>query len=572
MIVKTAAFREIRHLAVVLLSVLACVSFPSGALAQSGTPSSEPYVYKVDSINPGVGTSFSGSQNDTPQALMESFMDAGQEEDWRKAAGALDLSYLPVSEQAAQGPELARQLHSVLKRAMTIDWAGLPDRPDAVDTTSSNKNPMAGVSRRNLMLARVSANDRSVSIRMHRIQVNGGEPLWFFASQTVENVPSLYERFGPTDFEKKLPPSLRAPAFWTLAWWEVIAIPLVLLVALLAAAGTWAAIRAFCRRYGETLPGRILAAMKAPAAILAFAGTFAIVRRIVFTFSGALNTLLDPLQTLLIVIAIAALFLAVIEAILDMVADSQIDDLGKPDHEKDRNYYTTLSAVRRIIIVLLILLGIGIVLIQTNMTDTLGFSLLAGAGMFSLILAFAARKLLSDIMASMQIAFAKTARIGDAVEFNGDWCYVEKIGFTHLRLRTWDDRRIMAPVSSFVQSSFENWTKQDASLLKLAHLRLDHRADVDALRDEFAKFVEGDEDLCDKENAKIQVVDHDATGMWLRMVARAPDPATGWAMQCRMREYMLAAAARLDAAAGNEPAPAYLPREREVRIDLANKD
>ncbi|MBS7670356.1 mechanosensitive ion channel family protein [Croceicoccus gelatinilyticus] len=571
MIAKTAAIRLSQALVFLVLALLASLALVAPAFSQSGGSSSEPYVYEVDSINPGLRTTFSGSQNDTPQALMEAFMEAGRNEDWRKASGALDLSYLPVSEQAGQGPELARKLHSVLKRAMTIDWAGLPDRPDAVDVTSSDKNPMAGIARRNLMLARVSTEDRSVSIRMHRLKVDGGEPVWLFASQTVENVPALYKRFGPTKFEQKMPPWLRAPAFWTLAWWEVIAIPLVLLIALLAAAGTWVAIRTFCRRYGETLPGRILAAMKAPAAILAFAGTFAVVRRIVFTFSGAVNTLLDPLQTLLIVIALAALFLAVIEAILDMVADSQIDDLGKPDHEKDRNYYTTLSAVRRIIIVLLILLGIGIVLIQTNMTDTLGFSLLAGAGMFSLVLAFAARKMLSDIMASMQIAFAKTARIGDAVEFNGEWCYVEKIGFTHLRLRTWDDRRIMAPVASFVQSSFENWTKQDASLLKLAHLRLDHRADVDALRKEFAKFVEDEDGICDKENAKIQVVDHDASGMWLRMIARSPDPATGWDMHCRMREYMLAAAARLDAAAGNEPAPAYLPREREVRIDLADK-
>lgn len=571
MIAKIAAFRRSWLIVVFALSFVICLAAPGVSFAQSANSSSEPYVYEVDAINPGVGNTFSGSENDTPQALMEAFMEAGRNEDWRKASGALDLSYLPVSEQAAKGPELARKLHSVMKRAMTTDWAGLPDRPDAVDVTSSDKNPMAGIPRRNLMLARVSTSDHSVSIRMHRLQVDGGEPVWLFASQTVENVPELYERFGPTEFEQKMPPWLRAPAFWTLAWWEVIAIPLVLLVALLAAAATWAGIRAFCRKFGKKLPGRILAAMKAPAAILAFAGTFAVVRRIVFTFSGAINTLLDPLQTLLIVIAIAAVFLAVIEAILDMVADSQIDDLGKPEHEKDRNYYTTLSAIRRIVIVLLILLGIGIVLIQTDVTDTLGFSLLAGAGMFSLVLAFAARRMLSDIMASMQIAFAKTARIGDAVEFNGEWCYVEKIGFTHLRLRTWDDRRIMAPVASFVQSSFENWTKQDASLLKLAHLRLDHRADVDALRKEFARFVEDEDGICDKENAKIQVVDHDATGMWLRLIARAPDPATGWDMHCRMREYMLAAAARLDAAAGNEPAPAYLPREREVRIDLADK-
>jgi len=552
---------------------LALLAQGSQAWAQSSAgSSSSPYVYEVDAVNPGLAVTLGESANDTPQALLETLMEAAREEDWDKAAATLDLSFLPPAQQSAKGPELARELHSVIKRTMMLDWSSLPDRPDAIDTSSSDKNPMAGISRRNLLLARVDLEDRPVSIRLHRVMAPGGEPIWLFANQTVENVPALYEIYGPSKLEQKLPPALRKPAFWTLAWWEVIAIPIVLLIALIAAGLVWTAFRSVWRRLEDTLWGRIAAAMKMPAAILSFAGTFAIVRRLVFTFSGAVNTILDPLQTLLIVIGIGALFLAVVEGILDMVADSQIDDLGKPNHEQDRNYYTNLSALRRVAIVMLIIIGIGIVLIQTNLTDTLGFSLLAGAGMFSLILAFAARKLLGDIMASLQIALAKTARIGDAVQFNDDWCYVEKIGFTHLRLRTWDDRRIMAPVSSFVQSSFENWTKKDASLLKLAHLRLDHRADVDALRDEFEGFVAQEDGICDKENAKIQVVDHDATGMYLRLVARAPDPSTGWDVQCRMREWMLAAAARLDAAAGNEPAPAYLPREREVRIDLAQKD
>ncbi len=558
-----------------LLAFLAAMALavPAGALAQgNAATSSEPYVYKVDTLNGGLAPAPDDFYRDTPQALLESFLDAGKQEDWARAGYALDLTHLTPEERREQGPVLAAMLYDVLSGSIIIDWGSLSDRPDAVDTTTSDKNPMAGAARRNIRLGRIDLPGRSASIRIARLQEPGADPVWLFASQTVQNVPELYGIYGPTKFERMLPESLRAPAFWTLAWWEVIALPIVILIAFGAAALTWRAIGDFVNRYQDTIIARILKAVRMPAALFAFAGTFALVRQQAFTFSGLINAVLDPLQTLLIVFAVAAVFLSIIEAVLDRVADSQIEDFSKPDHEHDRNYYTMLSAIRRVAIVVVLLLGIGIVLIQTSLTETLGFSLLASAGLFTIVLAFAARKLLADIMASLQIAFSKTARIGDAVKYSGEWCYVEKIGFTHLRLRTWDNRRIIAPVGNFVQESFENWTKKDPTLTKVAYLHLDHRADIDALREDFARFVEEDEDVIHKDEAKLQVVDHTPSALVLRLLAPAPDPQRGWNMHCRMREYMLKAAVKRDAATGNEPSPAFIPREREVRLDLSRED
>ena len=175
-------------------------------------------------------------------------------------------------------------------------------------------------------------------------------------------------------------------------------------------------------------------------------------------------------------------------------------------------------------------------------------------------------------MSSVQIAFAQTARIGDAVQYEGQWCFVEKIGFTHLRLRTWDERRVIAPLSDFTNKSFENWTKRDASLMMHVELELDNRADVEKLRGPFREFVEQDEDVVDPEDASCEVVGQTGRAMVVRFMARSSDPKCGWKMHCRLRERMLAVAAGLDAAAANEPVPTYLPREREVRMDLARKD
>jgi small-conductance mechanosensitive channel len=398
------------------------------------------------------------------------------------------------------------------------------------------------------------------------VQEPDGEPVWVFSRQTVANVPALYREYGPTQFEQMLPAPLRKQAVWTLAWWELIALPLVLIVAALAGLATYLGIRRLREGYDtDTKIGGVLQAVHLPVTLLAFAGTFALVRNTVLRLSGPAKDLLDPFQLILVIAAILGIVLAAIEALFEFATNRRTDELEAPGNHQDRNFYTKMSAIRRIVTALLLLAAVGFLLVASNIADTLGFSILASAGVLGLVLAFAARKVLGDIMASVQIAFAQTARIGDAVQFEGQWCFVEKIGFTHLRLRTWDERRVIAPVSAFTNESFENWTKQDASLMTHVELQLDNRADVDALREEFRNYVQRDEDIVDPEDAICEVVAQDARAKTVRFMARAADPKTGWSMHCRVREHMLAFAARLDAT--TEPTPAYFAREREVSLE-----
>ena len=541
------------------------LALSAAAMAQSErsvAQGSEPYVYQVDALdNGGAGTPL---DLDTPMGLLETFMDAGEEERWNDASAALDFANLPDADRE----ETAAALYDMLHRSMTIDWIGLPDRPDAVDTETSSEDPMAGVARRSITLGSLEMRERPVPIRIARVQAPGGEPLWVFSRQSVANVPALYEIYGPTQFEKSLPTALRKQAFWTLAWWEVLALPLILLLSALAAALTYLAInrwRSRCDADGK-IHG-VLRAIHLPATLLAFAGTFAIIRETFFRLSGPVKDLLDPLQLILVIAAVIGIALSVIEALFDFATSRRTDELEDPDNYEDRNFYTKMSAIRRMVTVVILLAGIGFLLVASNISSTLGFSIMASAGVLGLVLVFAARKVLGDIMASVQIAFSKTARIGDAVDYDGQWCFVEKIGFTHLRLRTWDERRVIVPVSEFTSESFENWTKQDASLMMHVELELDNRADVEALRGPFRDFVNSDKDVIDPDDASCEVVGQSAKAMVVRFMARSSDPKCGWEMHCRLRERMLAEAAKLDAASGREPAPAFMPREREVRMD-----
>ena len=562
--------RTYRTLAGLLALFLTVIAAPLTAQNDPDVPSgSEPYVYEVEPLNTGISTRGEPLELDTPQALLESFFAAAEAGEWERAATALDMTNLSPQEQATDAEDLAAMMYEIANRSIAVSWADLPDRPDAVDTAASDKNPMAGAERRHITLAHLRLGRRSVPVSIARLQEPGGEPVWMFSRQTVGNLPELYERYGPTDFELSLPVPLRKQAFWTLAWWEVIAIPLVLFLAFITAVLTYRAVGAGKKRFDDDkMLGVILRAVQVPITLLALAGSFALMRNVLFTFSGPVEDILGPLQLTLIVIAIGAIIVTAVEAVLDLATDRNVRKIEDPENEDSRDFYTQASAVRRLIIVAVMLAGLGIVLVQSNLTQTLGFSLLAGAGVLGLIIAFAARQVLGDIMASMQIAFAKTARIGDAVQYEGQWCYVEKIGFTHLRLRTWDDRRVMAPVSEFVGSSFENWTKQEPALIMRVPIYLDHRADVQALREKLMVFVEDDNDIINKDQAKLEVIDHEPRGMVARACVHAKDPKIGWDMHCRVREFLLKTAAEMDAASGNEPAPAYLPREREVQMDL----
>ena len=560
----------ISRLATLAAFVLLCIAGANAPLlAQDGRQveqGSSPTVYKIEALDNGTGQEPPRLFLDTPMGLIESFMVAGERGDWDRATAALDYADIERSEAQVDRQRLAAQLYHLMNHTVAIDWAALPDRPDAMDIDASSKNPMAGVSRRSLSIAMLELGDRRVPIRLSRVQEPGGEPVWVFSRQTVANVPALYDRYGPTQFEKMLPAPLREQAAWTLAWWELIVLPLVLIVAALAGLLTYLGIRRLREgRDEDTKIGGVLQAIHLPVTLLAFAGTFALVRNSVLRLSGPAKDLLDPFQLILVIAAILGMALAAVEALFELATNRRTDTLEAPGNHKDRNFYTKMSAIRRIVTALLLLAAVGFLLVASNIADTLGFSILASAGVLGLVLAFAARKVLGDIMASVQIAFAQTARIGDAVQFEGQWCFVEKIGFTHLRLRTWDERRVIAPVSAFTSESFENWTKQDASLMTHVELQFDNRADVDALREEFGNYVHQDEDIIDPEDATCEVVAQDARAKTVRFMARSTDPKTGWSMHCRVREHMLAFAARLDATI--EPTPVYFAREREVTIE-----
>ncbi|WP_424022310.1 mechanosensitive ion channel domain-containing protein [Oceanisphaera pacifica] len=129
--------------------------------------------------------------------------------------------------------------------------------------------------------------------------------------------------------------------------------------------------------------------------------------------------------------------------------------------------------------------------------------------------------------------------MGDSVLFEGNWAYVESIFYTFIRLRTWDERRIIVPVKHFVSQPFENWSVKDARIMKTITLFLDHKADIRPLRDAFIEMAKQDEGVIDHNTLAVNVTKHSRWGQEISFYAMSPDPSSAWSMAMRLREGML---------------------------------
>lgn len=522
----------------------------------------DPVVFRVDDLGYGSPAQREELDLDTPRSALETFQSLAGQGDFSTAALALDLRSIPEDERAQRAPELAEYLHAVLERRVWVDWERLPDRPDGLQDWKEGDQALSGEARRSFRLTTLRLKSIPVSIRLSRLHTPDSAPVWVFSRQTVRNIDALHEAFGPNRLEQAIPQTLRGEAFAGLEWWELIAAPLLLLITTAAGLLTY-------RRVGRVVPnsGRgwsaMLRGVQLPLALLVSTAILWATLNYIVTFSGPVTLFLDPLTIALVILAAVFLVSAAMDTVIDIAIREDVDDLSADRHENLRNRYTNVSAARRLIILVLLITGFGFVLSQTNLFANLGLSILASASVVGLAVGFAAREVLSNILASLQIAFSKSARIGDRLIYDGYLCTVEQIYFTYVQLLTWDDRRLVVPVNELVSTPFENLTLRESKMVRSVTLLLDHRADPDLLRDTFHDFVESDDRVTEKDEAALEVIEHSREGIHARFHFSSPNPAEGWDAHNDLRERLLKRCRELE----EERDLPMLPTETERKLD-----
>jgi small-conductance mechanosensitive channel len=192
----------------------------------------------------------------------------------------------------------------------------------------------------------------------------------------------------------------------------------------------------------------------------------------------------------------------------------------------------------------------------------LGASLLASAGIGGIILGFAARPVLGNLLAGIQIALSQPFRIDDVLYVNGTWCWVEEVTATYVVLRAWDLRRLVVPLDWFITNQFENWSRNSSELMGTVFLWVDYAMPVAALREEFTRLLNQSERWNGK-TASVQVTDASDRAMQVRFLMSSASSTVLWELRCSVREDLIAFV--------RDHYPEHLPRLRAELTDTGNE-
>lgn len=213
-------------------------------------------------------------------------------------------------------------------------------------------------------------------------------------------------------------------------------------------------------------------------------------------------------------------------------------DITTKDNLYARRVYTQIRVIENIVKFFILFMTLAVMAMTFPNARQIGVSLLASAGIVGIIIGFAAQKALGNVLAGIQIAFAQPIRIDDVVIVENEWGRIEEIALTYVVVRIWDLRRLVVPISYFIENPFQNWTRVSADLLCHVSLFMDYTVPVDAVREELTRIL--NESLhWDKKVNVLQVVNATERTVEIRALMSAADSSSGWNLRCEVREKLL---------------------------------
>jgi small-conductance mechanosensitive channel len=208
------------------------------------------------------------------------------------------------------------------------------------------------------------------------------------------------------------------------------------------------------------------------------------------------------------------------------------------DVYKRRRVETSVQMLRRLLVFIILVVGIAATLLNFQPVRQIGTGLLASAGVAGVIAGFAAQKSLSTIIAGLQVAITQPIRINDHVIVEGEWGVIEEITLTYVVVRVWDQRRLIAPITYFLEKTFQNWTRNSSDLIGVVFLYVDFVVPVDEIRKEAKRIVEQSK-LWDQRVFAFQVTDFKSDSVEIRILATAATAPEVFDIRCEIRERIL---------------------------------
>ena len=204
-----------------------------------------------------------------------------------------------------------------------------------------------------------------------------------------------------------------------------------------------------------------------------------------------------------------------------------------------RKHVTQLRILRRALGTLIVIVTAGFALMTISSVREWGVSLLAAGGAAGIIVGLSLQPLLTNLIAGIQIAMTQPIRIDDAVIVENEWGWIEEINATYVVVRLWDWRRLVVPLTYFIQTPFQNWTRETAALIGTAMIYVSHAAPIEAMRAKLKEICSASP-LWDKRVVNLAVTDLRDRVMEVRCLASARNAPATFDLRCEIREKMIA--------------------------------
>jgi len=213
-------------------------------------------------------------------------------------------------------------------------------------------------------------------------------------------------------------------------------------------------------------------------------------------------------------------------------------DIGVADNLNARKILTQLKVFKGIAISVIIAFAIIISLLTFKQVRTIGVSLLTSAGIVGLIVGFAAQKSIATMLAGIQLAITQPIRLDDVVIVENEWGRIEEITLTYVVVKIWDERRLILPVTYFLEKPFQNWTRTSANITGTLFINVDYNFPVESIRGILPDLLKDNPDW-DGRFWNVQVTKITEQYKEVRILLTSSDASKNWDLRAKIREDLI---------------------------------
>ncbi len=322
------------------------------------------------------------------------------------------------------------------------------------------------------------------------------------------------------------------PAYnWTMAFW-LVGVPILL--GLIGHFLVFKVLRKIAARSGSVIDDYLVRRCYRP---LQWTVVVFVIRLVLpAALPDETQTNVNHILSLLLIASVSWLLIKTVYVLEDYIISRFEVDVK--DNLRARKIHTQLKVLKRIVIILVGIIAMSTMLMTFPRARQLGTTILASAGIIGIVVGMAAQRTIGTFIAGLQIAFTQPIRVDDVVIVENEWGRIEEITLTYVVVKIWDLRRLIVPITYFIEKPFQNWTRVTADILGTVFIYVDYTVPIDAVREELHRILK-ESQLWDSRVCVLQVTNTTERAVELRALMSAADASSAWSLRCEVREKLI---------------------------------